>query len=82
MSETKRKRELPALSRQQTIELLASAVNYCQQSGLVVRALNNGNNLVLTIEGARVEIGEQSARFVADDVPASFPARGEADGEK
>ena len=74
MSETKQgvkaKRELPALGKADTLEMLASALNYMMQAGWRVRAGNGaGNVLVISIEGAR--IGNGSLEITSTELPAS-----------
>lgn len=56
MSTTKHaKRKTLPITPQEAIEILASAVSYCQQAGLTVKAGNADGNLALVIEGAHVE---------------------------
>ncbi len=54
------------LTPQEALQLLESAVNYCQLSGLLVRA-SNAPYLCITIEQARMK-GELHHFVLADDV--------------
>ncbi len=67
---------MPAIGKQEALEMLASAINYCQQSGLLVRAGNVDGKLALTIEGAHIDRSGLLARFVAGTMPADVPATG------
>jgi len=51
------------------LEILASAVSYCQQSGLTVRAGNVDGKLALVIDGAHVASNGMTTHFVAGNVP-------------
>jgi hypothetical protein len=55
MSATKKSAD-KQLTAQEALSILASAIDYCQKAGLVVRA-GNVPNLVLSIDGALVQDG-------------------------
>lgn len=40
------------LTAQEALQILQSAIGYCQQAGLTVQAANSGTGLMLTIPGA------------------------------
>jgi len=64
MSATKRKGKKPTITQQDAIEMLASAINYCQQTGLKVKAGNLDGKLALLVEGAAVDQAGSVLRFV------------------
>ena len=64
MSATKRKGKTPVLTQQDAIEMLASAINYCQQAGLTVKAGNLDGKLALLVEGAAADQTGSVLRFV------------------
>lgn len=66
MPSPKQDGQTTALTPQEALQLLESAVNYCQQSGLLVRA-GNAPYLCITIEQARMK-GEPPQFVLADDV--------------
>jgi hypothetical protein len=41
-----------ALTAEEALQILQSAIGYCQQAGLAVQAANSGTGLTLTIPGA------------------------------
>ena len=51
MKKTKRSVGEP-LTAQEALQILQSAIGYCQQAGLAVQAANSGTGLTLTIPGA------------------------------
>jgi len=51
------------------LEILASAVSYCQQSGLTVRAGNVDGKLALVIDGAHVASNGSTTHFIAGNLP-------------
>lgn len=53
-----------SIGKAEALQLLASAVNYCQQSGLAVNAGNVGGRLAIMIEGATLERMGDAVRFV------------------
>ncbi len=59
--ERKSKRTAPPIGKAEALELLASAVSYCQSAGLTVRAGNVGGALTLAIDGAA--LAGDPARF-------------------
>ena len=75
MPSTKRKRrELPALTPGDALEMLASAINYCQHAGLKVRAGNMGNGmLAIVVEGAAVASTDGVTRLVVASTPPQTP---------
>jgi len=72
MSATKpRRRELPELTPEMALEMLSSAINYCQNAGLTARAVNTTSGmLAILVEGARVE-GDRLV--MSADMPALTP---------
>jgi hypothetical protein len=48
----------------EALQILESAINYCRQAGLDVRAGNIPGGLALTIGGAELQRTESGARFV------------------
>lgn len=79
MSTTKRaKRKMPPITPQEAIEILTSAVSYCQQAGLTVKAGNADGNLALVIEGAHVDNTGLLTRFMVGPLPAGPSASAEA----
>lgn len=66
MSATKRpvKKSQPDITAQEALDILASAVSYCQQAGLTVRA-GNRPQLTVAIDGAHLTA---DGAFCADDV--------------
>lgn len=67
-------RSVPAIGMQEALELLASAINYCQQAGLLVQAGNIDGKLALTVEGAHVDRSGPVVRFVAGISAGNVPA--------
>ena len=79
MNTTKRaRRKTQTITPQEAIEILASAVSYCQQAGLTVKAGNAEGNLALVIEGAYVDNTGPMTRLAVGDPPAEAPAPLEA----
>lgn len=60
----KRTRGTSPITKSEALEILASAVSYCQQSGLKVRYSNYDNGLALVVEGASVQVADTGTRFV------------------
>lgn len=58
-----------AITANEALELLASAVNYCQQAGLRVRVANGESGLLLAIAGAYY--ASNPVRFIAGKPGAS-----------
>ena len=56
-------KSLPALSKADTLEMLASAINYCRQAGFRVRAGNTRGMLAIAIDGAAVTSTDGITRF-------------------
>jgi len=72
MSATRKGRELPELTPQAALDMLASAINYCQSAGLTVRAANTtGGLLAILIVGCRVD-GDRF-EVISADMPALTP---------
>jgi len=67
----KRRKPLPALTPADALDMLASAINYCQQAGLKVRAGNTENGmLAIVVEGAAVASTDGVTRItVAEPAP-------------
>lgn len=76
---SKPKRGGPAIGKAEALEILRSAVNYCRQAGLQVRAGNVSGELVLAIGGAELAGGrfavtaqhQESQPSASDAVPAA-----------
>jgi len=63
------KRSVPAITPEEALEILASAINYCRQAGMLVQAGNVNGKLALTIDGAYIDRAGKEARFVAGTPP-------------
>jgi hypothetical protein len=75
MNTTKRaRRKTQAITPREAIEILASAVSYCQQAGLTVKAGNADGNLALVIEGAYVDNTGPVTRLVIGKLRVSTDA--------
>lgn len=59
-----RTRKRKPVTKSEALEILASAVSYCQQSGLKVRYANHDAGLALVVEGATVQVADTGTRFV------------------
>lgn len=57
-------RKASPVTKSEALELLASAVHYCQQSGLKVKYANRDASLVLSVDGATAQVGDAGTRFV------------------
>lgn len=55
----------PNISPGEALEILASAVGYCQQAGLTVKAGDVNGKLVIVISDAHVASNEARTQFVA-----------------
>lgn len=65
--------DVPAILPAEALEILTSALQYCQQAGLSVQARNHDGRLVLAIGGAR--LADDGRRLLpAADVPAGQEA--------
>lgn len=59
-----RTRKQKPVTKAEALEILASAVSYCQQSGLKVKYANRDASLVLSVDGATAQVGEAGTRFI------------------
>jgi hypothetical protein len=57
-------RKAPVIGKSEALQILESAINYCRQAGLDVRAGNVAGKLALTIGGAQLLRDGESARLV------------------
>jgi hypothetical protein len=64
-----KRKSAPPITAGEALQLLESAIGYCQQAGLTIHA-GNVPNLVLSVEGAVME-GDPAtgARFVIAEAP-------------
>jgi len=60
MKKTKRSVGEP-LTAHEALQILQSAIGYCQQAGLAVQAANSGTDLILTIPGAQYTTADTKA---------------------
>ncbi len=63
----------PAILPGEALEILASAVGYCQQAGLTVQTGDVDGKLVIVISDARIASGEVGVRFAAGNPPSKSP---------
>lgn len=69
----------PVILPSEALEILASAIGYCQQAGLTVQTGDVDGSLVLVISDARVASNESIAQFVAGNLPVrSLPIADES----
>lgn len=61
----------PTLSPADALNMLASALTYCQQAGLTIEAGNGPSGLTIILPGAR--LGQTEAGAVLEPVPAGEP---------
>lgn len=72
-----RRNLMQTLTPQEALQLLASAVSYCQQAGLQVYATNAIEGLRFYIPLARyVETADGGAAFVLDEIAPTLPTAG------
>lgn len=82
MNATKRRGAVPSsiskpITAQEALDILASALSYCQQAGLKVNAGNAEGQLVIAIDGAQMDTERTPARLlVVEPLPVKdMPAK-------
>jgi hypothetical protein len=58
------------ITAQEALDILASALSYCQQAGLRVNAGNAEGQLVIAIDGARIDAEKEPARLLVVEAVA------------
>jgi hypothetical protein len=82
MKKTKRNAGEP-LTAQEALQILQSAIGYCQQAGLAVQAANSGTDLVLTIPGAYYTTSDSKTEVAfCVGVPPDLPRNSDDPPEK
>lgn len=72
-SQARARRMTPSITATEALQLLESAVSYCQQAGLQVNALNEQGALCLFIPHAQYSVSEDGLRAAFQLIESTAP---------